>query len=204
MAFPRTYEPSSVSALWLPTGLRQRGHSGKIQVRNITQIGWVWRETWELVNTRDVDHMALFAYIRNAYNRQVIFDIKHLLSPGSGLARNGSGTPAGAITVNGAAQTGSTLSTTGWPISTSDCVRAGDLIATEQRVHEVSADASSDGSGVCAIPVTPNVFESPANGATVTISDVVFRSMIWDMPKFSGNRSPSYYSFDLGFVEVVP
>jgi len=203
-AFPRTVQPNYVSALWLPTGLRQRSHSGKIQLRNTQQVGFIWKETWDLLNVKDVSDMGLMAFVRNAFNRQVILDTSLLLSPGSGLTRNGQGTPSGAITVDGAAQTGSNLDTTGWPDDQTNAVRAGDLISVENRLFEVSADASANGDGDCVIPVTPNVFDSPANGATVTISAVTARSMIWKLPAFPTNRAPSYYSMTLDFVEVIP
>ena len=202
--FPRAREPNSVSILWLPTGLRQRAHSGKIQLRNTQQVGYTWKERWDLVNVRDTTDMALMAFIRNSFNRQVIFDITHLQTHGSGLTRQGAGTPAGSILVKGAAQTGSTLITDGWPINTPNSVRAGDFISVGNRLFEVSANAGSDGIGDVTIPVTPNVFNSPADNAVVTIDALTIRSMLWELPQFGQTRNPSYYSFTLTFVEVIP
>ena len=166
--------------------------------------GWSWTERYGLVNARTPAGAGIMARIRQALNRGTIWTVDYLLGPGSGLSRNGSGTPAGAITVNGAGQTGATLSTAGWPISVTGVVRAGDLIQIENRVYEVSEDADSNGTGICVIPIHPEIYNAPANGATVTISGVKFRACIINPPSFPMNTSPHYFSFDLTFNEIIP
>lgn len=200
--YPRLFEPDTVSPLWLPGTLKSISQAGIVEVRSVQQIGWRWTEQYSLASPRDANVRALMAYIRNIWRNGTIFTITHPLSPGSGLARNGAG--SGTITVDGASQTGSTLATTGWGNNVTDCVAAGDLISVENRVYEVSANANSDGVGDCVIPVTPNVYSSPANGASVTISAVEFRAILMNMPEFPQNTSPDYYSFQVSFQEIVP
>lgn len=202
--FPRTIEPNVTKPLWLPTGYRSRSHAGFIQLRNSTQVGWVWEEEYSLLAARDVDVQEFLAYLTYAFNRQIIFQIDHYLSPGSTKTRNGEGTPAGSITVDGATQTGDTLNTTGWPISQSNAVRGGDVFRLENRIYRARAAASSDGSGDLALPVSPNVFKSPANSAVITISSVKFDAMIWSLPQWPSNTAPDFYSGSIGFAEVQP
>lgn len=203
--FPRTIEPESVTGLWLPTGLRDVSHTGRIQLRTSHQSGWVWSEQFRMLKATDPDSMEILAYMRNAWNRQLIFDIKHLLTPGSGLARLSSVTPAGSVTVSGAGQTGSSIDIAGWPVSTSNCMLPGEVLSIENRLYEVAAAADSDGSGVASVSITPSLpTDSPADAAVVTISDVTIRAMIWSLPRFPMNVAPDYYTFQVGFREVFP
>lgn len=202
--FPRAFEPSRVSPIDLPGGLISESQAGIIDLRASQKTGWRWEEEYELVSPRTAAGRSLLAFIRRMKNRVETHDATHPLTPGSGLARNGAGTPAGAITVSGAGQTGNELVTTGWPTGTTGVVAAGDVIEVGGRVFEVYADADSDGSGDCTIPVTPNIFAAPADGATVTITGVTFSVCLIEPPSFSPNTAPDYFSFSLKFAEVLP
>ena len=93
------------------------------------------------------------------------------------------GVATGTPLVKGAAQTGETLLTDGWTISTSGIVKAGMYIqlgsGSTARLHKIMADANSDGSGNASLVVWPRL--SPVavpvdNSAIVTASPVgVFR-----------------------------
>jgi hypothetical protein len=93
------------------------------------------------------------------------------MTPGSGLPPNGTGT--GGVTVSGGGQTGSSIVTTGWPSSTSNVARAGDLIkiAGVGYTLEVTDDANSSGA-VATLKVNPPVWTAPSTGAAVTTTNV--------------------------------
>ena len=191
---PRTFSPQDSTDLWLPTVLKDISQAGIVQVRATKRAGFWWEETFGLMSLRDVDAMEVKALIDYAYSRGEVLTMKHLRTPGSGIAPNGLGTAA--ILVKGAAQVGNTIITDAWPISTSNCVRAGDVIklAGDNGVYQVRASAGSDGSGDCTIPIMPNLRKSPIDNAAVTNTDVEFDCLVWERSKFNAGRAPNYYA----------
>jgi hypothetical protein len=141
-------------------------------------VGRTWSESYQPLFAGSVDEANFVSWLRWAWNTQTVFTIKHLLTPGSGIAPNGTGT--GGITVDGAAQTGNTLDTTGWPLSTSNVVRAGDLIkvAGIGYTFEVTDDANSDGAGDATVGINPPIYTAPADAAAVTTTDVDISAII--------------------------
>jgi hypothetical protein len=114
----------------------------------------------------------------------------------------GTGTPL----VNGATQTGSTIVTDGWTISTL-VLKKGDLITFNAitPVYDVTADGTSDGSGNLTISINPPIFAggSPAENAPITVTS----SVVWtvkivelDIPAY---RPDNWVSVSLRFQEDV-
>lgn len=203
--FPRTIEPSQVTMPIMPGSLRSVSQTGVVQQRTHGQNGRIWQETFEMLRASDADVQALLTFIEKVWNRGESFTIEHLLLPGSGLAPNGLGTAG--VTVSGADQTGTSLVTTGWPLSTSDVVRAGDVIKIGgfNTAHLITADASSDGSGNATLEIAPAIVSgsSPANGASITTTDVKVKAVIWDRGSFPKSRQPDFYgSLTLTFRET--
>lgn len=87
------------------------------------------------------------------------------------------GTWGGTPVINGAGQTGTTLSVSGATISTTGYAKAGDLITlgtgANTYLHEITEDANSNGSGVVALSIWPPLRTSPTNGAAVLHSSSV-------------------------------
>jgi hypothetical protein len=137
--------------------------------------------------------MSLLAFISKTWNRGEIHDFTHPLLPGSGIAKNGtgSGTPA----VDGASQTGTTLVTDGWGNNETNAVRAGDVIklANDTAIYMVDEDASSNGTGQMTIPITPALRKSPGDGDLITISGVTFTATIMSRSQHEGSSAPQYY-----------
>jgi hypothetical protein len=80
------------------------------------------------------------------------------------------GTGAGTPLVNGASQTGANLVTDGW--GTSQVVlKKGDFFSLGQRLYSVLTDTTSDGSGNATLDIFPNLRESPANNAALTLTN---------------------------------
>lgn len=202
--FPRTVLPITVSALFSPGALKERGHSGLMQIRTTKQIGWSWTETWGLLNVVNVNDVGLLTFVQKAWNRGEINEMTHPLTPGSGRSPNGLGTSG--VLVAGASQVGETLITDQWPINTLNCVRAGDVIriAGDNAVYLVTADADSNGTGQVSIPLNPPLRLSPGDNAAVTTAGVTFRATIISRSRFEGSESPTYYAgLSLVFSEAL-
>jgi hypothetical protein len=204
--FPRTRLPERVGLPWLPGAIKQRSQAGLLQIRNTKQVGWTWTEEWNLLSVRNADDMALIAFVTKMWNRGEIHDFTHPLLPGSGVARNGTGT--GTPVVNGASQTGDTLNVNGWGASQSNVMRAGDVFTigtTDKAVYMVGADANSDGAGAATLQISPALRVSPANGAALTISGVTFRATCLNRSQFEGSEAPQYYGgLTLTITEALP
>jgi len=96
--------------------------------------------------------------------------------------------------VDGATQTGVSINTKGWPLSTNSVLLAGDIItfANINAVYMVRNGINSDGSGDAAITFNPPIFAggSPADEAAITITDsALFTAKIatFDMPVHGPN-----------------
>jgi hypothetical protein len=102
------------------------------------------------------------------------------MTPGSGLAPNGTGTAG--VTVSGAAQTGSSIVTAGWPTTTNNVSRAGDLISIVGIGYtlEVTDDANSNGSGLATLNVNPPVWTAPTTGVAVATTNVTLNAVLMD------------------------
>jgi hypothetical protein len=107
--------------------------------------------------------------------------------------------------------TGASLSTNGWPASTSNVLRAGDVfkIAGLNIVFTVTADVSSDGSGNATILLNPPLYGgglSAANGSALTLNStpgtVKFRAIIDDFTMPRGRAPEIYVGLTLVFREV--
>jgi hypothetical protein len=72
-------------------------------------------------------------------------------------------------TVNGAGQTGTTLSVTGASASTL-ILKDGDYFTVNDELKVAVADCTTNGSGVATITFEPSLRYSPPNGGTVNIS----------------------------------
>lgn len=204
MPFPRTVLPENIKRPWLPGALKDISHSGGIQVRATKQVGWTWEETWGLLRVTNPDHEALMVTIDYMWNRGIIDTITHPLVPGSGLDPNGVG--GGTPLVNGASQAGGSIITDGWSSSTTNVVRAGDVLkfAGDNAVYRVRSDHNSDGGGNATINIVPNLRLSPSNNAVITRAGVVFRVIVIARSRFEPSQAPSYFAgMSVTFAEMI-
>jgi len=145
------------------------------------------------------------AWVRWAWNTGATFTIKHLTTPGSGIAPNGVGDST--VYVKGSAQSGTSLITDGWPISTSNVARAGDVISVVGvgSVLQVVDDANSDGAGDATLSVNPPIFvgSEPLDNAVITTTDVTINAVIADQPTWPPVGNAFWYQgFSLSFREA--
>lgn len=191
--FPRTIGPMSVSDLWLPGALKDMGISGLLQLRATKQVGWSWEEIWPPLSVRDGDHQGLMAFLAESWNRGTIFEVTHALTPGSGLSPNGLGSSG--VTVSGGSQTGEELITAGWPTSTADVSRAGDVIKIigDDAVYMVTTDVDSDAGGLATLILNPPLRSSPVGGSQIVTSGVLFRATLSQYVSPGTSRAPFYF-----------
>lgn len=201
--WPRTVIPREITPPANPGALKQLSHSGLLQIRNTLQVGWTWEEVYPLLSVANVDHMELFAFITETWNRGLIHTVTHPLVPGSGRAPNGLGTAG--VLVDGASQVGSTILTDQWPINTPNCVRGGDVLtfAGDDAVYMVTAAAGSNASGEVTIPINPPLRQSPANNAAVTTTGVQYTVTIMAKSRFPRGRVIYYADLTVVLTEAL-
>lgn len=170
----------SASPLVAPTGMRTLKRSGDSQLRNTAQAGWRWRESYAPINIRRPDELGFLTDLEYWWARTVLFDAVHPRWPGSGEPPLGEGTSG--VTVNGGGQTGDSLATTGWPASTTNVVRRGDVIGLgdRNRVFKIRSDADSDANGNATLQIFPPIFtgNAPADLTAVATTGVTFRVFV--------------------------
>lgn len=113
------------------------------------------------------------------------------------------GTGGGAPYVQGAGQTGTTLSTDGW--SNSETVmKAGDFFSIEgdTKVYQVTADVVSDGTGQATMEFFPSLRASPANLADIDVSPVFRVSLSNDTLTTDWSQCVHSVGFVVSLVEV--
>ena len=105
--------------------------------------------------------------------------------------------------INGASQTGNSLSIDKCKNDTANWIRAGDFFQIGTELKMATADASSDGSGEITIEFVPELRTSPANNSDVIVSDPagVFRFV---QPRMGwSSRPPFISSMTLECVEDI-
>lgn len=70
------------------------------------------------------------------------------------------------VLVRGAGQTGRSIITDGWPAS-STVMKAGQFITIENQLVQLTANATSDGSGIATLTFEPAIRAAPADNAPV-------------------------------------
>lgn len=106
------------------------------------------------------------------------------------------GIAAGTPLVYGADQTGNSLETDGWTISTTGIMKAGDWIqlgsGSSSTLHQLRQDASSDGTGYAVLEIWPGIRTAPADNAAITVSAA---KGLW---RLAENRQ----SYDIDLAEI--
>lgn len=93
---------------------------------------------------------------------------------GDPLGKVARGVATGTPLVQGAGQTGKSLTTDGWTINKTGILKAGDYFqlgtGASTRLHKLVQDANSDGAGIAVLDFFPSLRESPADNAALTIA----------------------------------
>lgn len=121
--------------------------------------------------------------------------------PGLGTPR---GTAAGSPVVNGSGQSGTALITDGWTIN-SGVLKKGDFIEIEgdKKIYQVTADATSNGSGQATLSLFPALRKSPGDNVTIH-TDVVFTcALASDQLPVNFDQCLHARGFDVSLIEVL-
>ena len=83
------------------------------------------------------------------------------------------GAAGGSPVVNGAAQVGGSFLTAGWDSNITNILRHGDYLqlgsGSTSRLHRISNDANSDGTGRAVFDIWPDLREPPDDGAAIVV-----------------------------------
>jgi hypothetical protein len=174
----------------------------KQQVYQYSGQRWEADITLPRMNREDAEQWVSF--LMSLYGQKGTF---LLGDPLGGTARGSASTAAGTPVVNGASQTGGTLNIDGLPASATGYLKAGDYIqlgsAATSQLYKVLADANSNSSGEASLDIYPNLRSSPADGATVVVSNAkgLFRlasnETSWNI------NNLAFYGITFGAVESL-
>ncbi len=125
--------------------------------------------------------------------------------PVGGTARGALG---GTPLVNGASQTGASLSIDGCSNSITGWLKAGDYIqlggGASASLHKVLTDVDTNSSGQATLDLWPSVRVAPSDNATVTTSNTVGRFRLNSGEQNWNINSASIYGITFAAIEVVP
>lgn len=194
LTFPSIIPNSTEWSLQSNTQQHRSPLSGTIQTLELAGARWSASLRFDSLTQSDArTMMAFLVQLRGGAGRFYLYD--HSLPVPRGTA---TGTPL----VNGASQTGTSLTTDGWTINITGILKAGDYIGVNGELKMVTADCNSNGSGQCTVTFEPPLRSSPADNAAITVTRPTCTMMLTgdDQTKWSGN--PGYRSsFVLTCVE---
>lgn len=142
--------------------------------------------------------MTFFMKLGNQYGTFLMGD------PNGATAR---GVATGTPVVNGGGQTGYELVTDGWTPDTTGILKAGDYFqlgtGENSRLYKVLDDVDSDGSGNATFDIWPNLRSSPADNASIIVSNPksVFR-LTTPAAEINVNQA-SIYGMTFGAIEAL-
>lgn len=105
---------------------------------------------------------SFFVQLRGAAGRFYGFDP---------TAKTPRGVASGSPLVDGASQTGNTLTTDAWPLSTTGLLLPGDYFQVGSELKMVTASVDSDGAGVATITFEPPLRNSPTDNAAIVYTN---------------------------------
>ena len=190
--WPSSVVPASNSVTWMDnTATFVSPLSGT--VRSLSRPGGRWMQTLTITALKDQPTIEAFVFrLNGAQHRAIIPDFAYSL--------NGAG--GGAPRVNGAAQTGLSLITDGWPNSTAVLV-AGDRIGIADQMIPVVENVTSNGTGQATISLAHPIRTAPANDALINIDTPTARYVLVNKAGFGA--SPGVFkTILLEFEEAIP
>jgi len=180
-AFPRTIASRITTPPRMPDGMEQFGLSGKGQFRAFDNAGRIWEEIYPAINLLTTDGRALVMEINRGLREKIIWTIQHP------HYKTNFGVGGGSPLVNGVGQIGDSIIVDAAPVSTTNWLRAGDIIKFGglQLVYDVKANVNTDSGGNATITIHPPIFagQGPANNAVVTIAaaSIFFSAVILNL-----------------------
>jgi hypothetical protein len=191
---PANPKPASVEIVSTAPTLHSYDSALTRNVRDFDHQRWYLRVKWPALSR--ADWATVFGFLAAQQGQFRTFEF---MPPGIDRRGTGTGTPY----VDGGGQTGDDVDTAGWSASQSNILRAGDLIRIDQKVYAVTADASSDVSGLSTLLIEPKLVAPPADKAWITVDDVYFHVALADDEVESMYDYNSHYFVSADFIEVI-
>lgn len=193
--FPTTPSPIAISVTSVSPTYVSITHSLRRQARSRGA------HAWQIDMAFGAMTRATFAPLWSFLNSQAGQSGTFTFSlPSLGTPR---GTAAGTPLVNGGAQIGSELVTDGWAIN-SLVLRKGDFIEIDgdRKIYQITADATSNGSGEVTLSLYPALRRTPPDNVTVH-TDVVFTcALTSDALQANWDHCTNARGFELSLIEV--
>ena len=127
--------------------------------------------------------------------------------PNGATPRGTASTNAGTPVVNGASQTGGELAIDGLPTSETGYLLAGDYIqlgsGTGAQLYKVLDDVDTNASGEATVTIWPDLRSSPADDATVVVSNAVGLFRLGTNTTDWQINQAGFYSMTFGAVEAL-
>lgn len=138
------------------------------------------------------------AFVNSLRGRQGRF---YMVPPGCGTPL---GTAAGSGVVSGAAQTGSSLVTSGWTPNQAELFVVGDYFQVGSELKQITAIIAASGTGTATLQFTPPLRRSPANGAAIISANPKCIMKPADNNQGACDISgPRIYAFQQSYVEAL-
>lgn len=127
---------------------------------------WAFALQWPVMTRAEFSPIWAFALAQEGQAQTFTFTL-----PAHAIQGAGGGTPL----VAGAAQSGTSLNTDGWPLSTL-VLKAGDFWrpSASNKVYMMTADATSDGLGAATLAFFPALIETPGDNEPIVTAGPVF------------------------------
>lgn len=177
LTFPTNKQPSEVTFGGMSAvAVSESPFTFDRQVQVHAGQRWMARITMPIMTRADAEEFNSFLMKLNGQQGTFL-----LGDPAATTPRGSASTTPGTPVVNGAEQTGNTLTMDGAPISATGYLLAGDYIqlssGASSRLHKVLEDVNTDGSGGATLTIWPSLRTSPADNATIVVSSAkgVFR-----------------------------
>ena len=163
----------------------------------LSRPGSKWSVTLSFsgLTMRETGILSSFLTLLDGFSHRFTLHDHSLLTPDGG----GGGTPR----VNGAGQTGTTLNTDGWPLSTSGVLLRGDMFSVNGELKKVTADASSNGSGQATIQFGPPLRKSPIDNALLDLTSPTGTFMLANPDNGWGQAPPRKGTVTLQAIEDI-
>jgi len=127
--------------------------------------------------------------------------------PNGATPRGSASTTAGTPVVNGASQTGGELAIDGLPTSETGYLLAGDYIqlgtGAGAQLYKVLEDVDTNASGEATVAIWPDLRSSPADNATVVVSNAVGLFRLGTNTTDWQINQAGFYSMTFGAVEAL-
>lgn len=127
--------------------------------------------------------------------------------PNCATARGSASTAAGTPVVNGADQTGDSLTVDGLPVSATGYLLAGDYIqlggGSSATLHKVLTNVDSNASGQATLDIWPHIRTAPADDSTIVVANAVGNFRLSSNQSDWSINNASFYGITFPAIEAI-